>query len=318
MFLNLLPNFLPLLLLLILGYLFKIFHFLNGETINQIKKIIVTITLPCLLFLAFFSLNITPEGLLLGLVIFSLCATMLFIGKIISRQITPKRITLPFLFCGFEAGMLGYALYLSLFGQENLPIFAAVDLGQVLFVFLILVPLLKKISGQTVSGRETLLNAISSPVLLSIIAGLILGGVARFSGSTIFSQGYLWAFVESLNRTIQTLGNLTPPLVAITVGYGLQINGKQVLSAVVLSITRLIMNSLLAWTVSWLISFGPINLSAEYIPAIWVLFLLPPPYVIPAFLPAEANEEESFISTTLSVHTLLSIFLIPLVFVFLS
>ena len=44
----------------------------------------------------------------------------------------------------FEVGMLGYAIYGGVFGQENLYRLAIVDLGQVLFVLFVLATVLTR------------------------------------------------------------------------------------------------------------------------------------------------------------------------------
>jgi len=293
------PSIVPVFALLTLGVIFRRTQFLTKATIDQFKKVIVNFSLPSLLFLAFFEVSLTGDGLFLLGLIFASCALVLILGYGISSRLFPGKRTAPFLFSGFEAGMLGYALYLALFGQKNLGVFAATDLGQVLFVFLVLVPLLKRNSGQTETLIQTLTNAVRSPIIGAIALGLVAGAINRgiaYEGSAIFL---------SLTAVLSFLGSLTVPLVTISVGYTLVVDPSRMSSAFSITFLRLLVNGVLAWILTGLIGRGVIGLPTEYIPAVWVMFLLPPPFVIPAFLKSDEIEEEGFASAVLSTHTVL-------------
>lgn len=135
MYLNAFFKVVPVILLLLLGYLLGWRNFLSPATRADLKKLVVNITLPAALFLAFARVSLAPRLLMIPVVIFSACLIVL----LASRRLSPKTWTgsqyFPYLMTGFEAGMFGYAIFGTVYGQENIFKFGLVDLGQVTFVF---------------------------------------------------------------------------------------------------------------------------------------------------------------------------------------
>ena len=111
---------------------------LGDRAVDGLTALITRLTLPLLLFRAF--LQLEPEGrnVLLALAVFTACAVMGGIGVAATRILRLPRPETRLLLQGFEAGMLGYAFFVALHGSERLPAFAALDLGQVVFVFTVL------------------------------------------------------------------------------------------------------------------------------------------------------------------------------------
>lgn len=293
--------------LLILGWSFKQFRFLSAETVQQLKNLVVTVALPSLLFLAFFSASISAGGALIVVMMFLSCLFMLGIGFAAGKLVWKQNRTVPYLFAGFEAGMLGYALFLPIFGAEHLGVFAMTDFGQVVFVFLVLVPLLTRGSGEKTGPVETLLNALKSPVIIGIFSGLILGLVNRVLP---YDRSGVYRAAEAfLNMT----GSLTVPLICISIGYGIEIDRERLGKALAISFARLGLNALLAAGITLLILKQIIPVPRIYLAAIWTMFILPPPFVIPVFLKKEETDETAFSSAALSTHTILTVLLMPLV-----
>ncbi len=293
--------------LLFLGWLFRRVRFLSTGTVAQMKSLVVTIALPSLLFIAFFSATMSGGGMLIVLLLFGSCLLMLFAGLFAGRYIWKSRRTVPFLFSGFEAGMLGYALFLPVFGAEHLGIFAMTDFGQVVFVFLVLVPLLIRGSGGKAGIGRTISNAFRSPVIIAIFSGLLLGLLNRrfpFDRSAVFL---------SLRALLEMAGSLTVPLICISIGYGLELDRRRLGQALGISLTRLAFNALLASLITVLVIRGFVPVPRIYLAAVWTMFILPPPFVIPVFLKPEEQEEGAFSSAVLSTHTVLTVLLMPVV-----
>jgi malate permease and related proteins len=305
-FQELVTSVVPLFALFSLGYLFKRSHFISSAVQEGLKKLTVDVALPSLLFVAFFSLSVSKGMVIMVGLLFLSCLIMLALGRIIAGRIQPGRRTAPFLFAGYEAGMLGYALFLSLFGKEELGVFAATDLGQVLFVFLVLMPLLVRGTGEEATFFSGFTRALRSPVIIAIISGLIVGVLNRFFP---FAETTLFLTFRSL---LDILGGLTVPLICISIGYTMEINRKRLPSALGVIGLRLVLNGVLAAGISFLLLRDILPLPRIYLAAVWTMFLLPPPFVIPVFLKPGEAEEEAFASAVLSLHTLVSVILIPL------
>ncbi|RKX93097.1 MAG: hypothetical protein DRZ90_13145 [Spirochaetes bacterium] len=288
---------LPVFLLFILGYVFRRTGFLSPQTASQMKKLVANITLPALLFRAFLSLEPGGDELLLALMMFVLCGILLAGAMILMRITGRKGDIRGYMVSGFEAGMLGYALFLSVFGDTALPVFASVDLGQVLFVFIVLMPMLLSRSGAVVNGSGTakaaLRNVLLSPVIWAIVSGLVLGSLGRFFNISTVPFSPVSGFLE-------ILGNLTVPVIALAIGYELTFSRNLMGKALTFVLIR---KAVLLGLAFLLIRYLPVknNLTSM---AFLTMLLLPPPFVVTL---AAKEDEQGLVSGILSLSTVISI-----------
>ena len=138
---------------------------------------------------------------------------MVVIGRLFGKILRVDSPYFSLMMGGFEMGMLGYALFLALYGSDHLGKIALVDLGQVLFVFFVLMTLLIKERGGASNPLSLLKQFVTSPVIIAIVAGLVAG---ILKGS--FSANPFFTLVEEL---LVMVSSLTVPLIAITIGYGI-------------------------------------------------------------------------------------------------
>lgn len=313
-------SILPVFVFIFMGWVFRKRNVFSVGQIQSFKKLVVNFTLPSLLFLAFFSMPLNQLSFLLAGLIFICSLFALGYGYFIAPKLLPGVRTGAFVFSGYEAGMLGYGLFLGFFGQEHLGLFALIDLGQVLFVFLVLVPLVKSRSGLKTTLVQHVQTIFHTPVVWAI--GLGLAGAAL--NRIIIIEHTLG--MKMLIQIFQILGAATVPLISISVGYDLLIEQKTINRSVLVVLSRMIVMVAFAF----FLTMGILPLLLGAFPqlestqlrllriGIWILFLLPPPFVIPAFLPSEAENEAGQISSILSVHTLVSVVLIPVVVIILT
>lgn len=293
-------DFLPIFFLIALGAVLGKTGFFSNEMVGGLKKIVASIALPALLFGAFARIHVDAGLGLLALVVFAACGLMGIIGSLVARVASLPSPATTFLFQGFEAGMLGYALIIALFGQDAVRHFATADLGQVVFVFTALLAQLKRSeAGASVSALDLLRNMLLSPVILAIVAGLV--------ASVAFPDalGSPWASDGVLAPLLTTVGSLTTPLVCLVVGFGLKDfqasgAGRAVVFVILRMTVALVLGSLVAFGVVRALGFPSIQSIA-----VLVLFILPPPFVIPVF--RTAQDDARFIGSVLSLHTIASI-----------
>ena len=84
---------------------------------------------------------------------------------------------------------MGYAIFSAVYGAENVFKFGIIDLGQVLFVFFVLIPSLQSFTD-TKPFSHTVRNFITTPVILAILISLSLsqtGLMARLSFSPLLA-----------------------------------------------------------------------------------------------------------------------------------
>ncbi|GAB1482433.1 auxin efflux carrier [Treponema sp.] len=292
----------PVLFLIALGAILGKVGFLREEMVAGLKKIVSSVALPALLFGAFSHVKPDLAFISLALIIFASCALMGFFGSIFSRLFHLPHPATTFLFEGFEAGMLGYALFAALFGKMNISTFATADLGQVLFVFIVLLSQMK--ASETERERAFDFAAffkrlISSPPLIAILLGIAASLLAPGAQSTPWGEG---GFLIPL---LDTVGSLTTPLVCLVVGYGLiSFSLSDSLSTLITVVLRfalaLLLGGLTAFIIVPLLGFGKLQSIA-----VLALFILPPPFVIPVF--RTKRGDAAYISAVLSLHTVVSL-----------
>ena len=284
---------LPVFITLAIGMLCRSKNILTRAGVDQLKSVAVNICLPAVLVSSFATAEYTRNSITVPLVIFVICILALLVGKVAAKLFKVQGKLTPYLMTGFEAGMLGYGLFALLFkGQPNSH-FAIIDLGQVLFVFTVYKILLSGKAGLNNVVRE----AFSSPVLWGIIVGLILGATGIYDA---LKPSGVSGIIDSLTSFISAP---TSVLILISIGYDLvpsEIRWKKTAAIVVMRFAIMAIMLGVAMLVNRFMLGG-----AMHTGALILMFILPPPYVLPVF--ADAQDERANISSALSVTTLVSI-----------
>ena len=292
---------LPLIITIILGYFLSRRGYLNDGYIEAFKKIVVNITLPAGLLVAFASIDFELKFVLVFAAVFVSCTLMLLIGKLIAKPLGIKSPYFPYLLTGFEAGMLGYALYGGIYGLDKLSEFGIVDIGQVLFVFLVTVPMVSHMGKENNSGffKQSLKTAVKSPVIWSIFLGLILsiagiGGLAK-------TQAY-----SSVKGIFDFISAPTPFLICLVIGSGLNFSFAKMKTESLTAVLKVAISIAFAAIVTFLI-LKPLGLSGMLTVPLFSMFVLPGPFIIPVFMDPKNRSEVEYVSNTLSIGTLLGL-----------
>ena len=286
---------LPVFITLGIGMLCRVKNILTRDGVGQLKSVAVNICLPAVLVSSFATAEYSARSITVPLVIFAICCLALVVGFAAAKIFKVQGKLTPYLFTGFEAGMLGYGLFALLFKNEPNSHFAIIDLGQVLFVFTVYKILLSGKAGL----KNVLREALTSPVLWGIIVGLIIGATGLYDAMKSSGVSGIFDSITSL------ISAATSVLILISIGYDLvpgEIRWKKTAAIVVLRFV--IMGILLG--VAMLVNKFLLG-GAMHTGALVLMFILPPPYVLPVF--ADAQDERANISSALSVTTLVSIIL---------
>jgi predicted permease len=284
----------PVLLMLGVGIACRKTGALKKSGIDGLKAVVVNVFLPAVLIKAFYQADYSPRIAIVAAAMFIVCIAALALGFSAKKLLRSDARTLPFLMTGFEAGMLGYALYALLFGSVT-P-FATVDLGQVLFVFTVYFTLLKKGEGGTL--KSSLKAMIISPVIISIAVGVAIGasGLGQRMAGT--------AAGEIVQNVLDFVSAPTAAVILLVVGFELEFKKSALARALAAVGVRLvIMAALCALTLLIVSLLTPVDK-----PLLWafiLMFLLPPPFVLPVF--ARGEDESAFVSATLSLSTLVAL-----------
>lgn len=294
----LLQKVLPVFLVLALGVLCRKKALLSREGVNALKKVAVDIALPAVMFSAFATAEYSLKSVCVPLILFVLCCMALLLGFWLCRVLKIGGSLSPYIAAGFEAGMLGYALFAILYPGEKVSAFAMVDLGQVLFVFTVYKIML---AGRS-NVKEALLEALSAPTVWAILLGLLFGATGLYEA--LQPSGVS----QVLNALTDFVSAPTSVLILLAVGYDLvpaQIRWRKIGSLVML---RLGVSALLLGAALLVDRF--VLGQMMHPGALLLMFVLPPPYVLPVF--ADVENERADISSALSALTLISIVLFAL------
>ncbi len=295
-------SILPILLLFVLGFILQRSKSFSEATIAGIKRIVSDLALPALMFQAFSTLEIESTYLLLVVTIFIVCLLMVLLGKALAKPLSMSSPYFPLMMGGFEMGMLGYALFISVYGIEHLGKFALVDLGQVIFVFFVLMALLIKERDGVHNTKVLLRQFVTSPVIIAIFLGILVSLFAKgMEPNNLFI---------SLGEFIDLLASLTVPLIAISIGYGIHIKKDGLALACKTILVRKVSLIILALLINRFLVGGLLGMPAIYRYAVLVMFLTPPPFIITIFMRPGDKESADYVDNTLSMDTLVSIILV--------
>jgi predicted permease len=289
---------LPVFVALALGMLCRKTGFLNREAIDALKKVVINVTLPAVLVGAFATAEYSATTIVLPVLVYLLCCVALVLGFVLVRFFRIKGRLAPFVSTGFEAGMLGYALFALLLPEVSVSKFAILDLGQTLFVFTLFKILLSGKTDLKAIGRDM----VHTPILWAVLAGVLIGATGLFG---LLENTGLSGILTSVTDFVAAP---TGMIILLTVGYDLVLGEipwkktiglvslRLVVMAVILGIAVLLNRTVLQ------------GIMFEW--AMVLMVILPPPYVIPVF--GDEPEERVQIASALSAMTLLTMVLFAL------
>lgn len=298
MFIQIAEMVLPIILLLLLGALCRSRQIFTPDGLRGLKAVVSDICLPVVLFNAFFTARYSLRVLLVFAVVYLGYVLALGAGFALRRVAAPHGKFFPFLLAGAEGGMLGYALYGVLLGEQSG--FATVDLGQTVFAYTAFLAGLSLADGQKTSAGKLLKNMVTNKCCLGMALGILLGalGVGEWMLSSA-AGGVVTAVISAITAP-------TSALVLLIVGYELELDRKLLGPVLRTVAARLAVMGLLLVLSSFVIfRLTPYDKALQI--ALMVLYALPAPFIIPLF--ADVGDDSRYISTTLSIHTLCTVLL---------
>lgn len=289
---------LPVITMLLVGMLMREKKLISQSGIAGLQALVMNVTLPAALFGNFYKTSVSAKELVLPLTMFVAVAGGIFLGKALCRLFRQKNGYLPFMLSGYEAGMLGFALMTILAG--NITSFAMLDIGQDFAIFTVYLAMLKATGGEKQSLKDALKGMAKTPVLIAIIAGVILG-MSGLGGR--IAAGPAGPVVDTLCSFVSAP---TSAVILVVIGYRMYFKGLawgRVLKACAI---RLLEQGIFAAIVLIVYSLlGGTFTSRLVLQSAILMFILPPPYILPLYIEGEENKE--FYSSALSVYTLFTI-----------
>ncbi len=288
---------LPIVVLLIIGYCFKIRNIIQKEGINAVRALISNVFLPAALFKAFYTAEFSASSAVIVGVVFTVTSCAFIILYLLFKNKANHKFT-PFLLVSGEGGLIGYALYFALTGRQGE--FAIVDLGQVVFAFTIYITILKVSCGKEITFKNFITTLVTNKCFLAVFFGFIINvtGIAAF---------FLEVGIHDVTLSVlNMLSGPTGALVLVMVGFDLNLDKKLLKPVAQVVVMRFVVSSIL-FAITAGIIFSIIPFDPYYFLAIMMLFAVPASFIIPVFVDVE--DDGNLVSTMLSAQTLFTVVL---------
>ncbi len=297
---EILSKVLPVLVMIALGRLCETKQIINDEQHAGLKAIVGDILLPVVLFQAFFTADYGKRMLLVFVLVFVGYGAALAAGYVLRRFVKPYGRFMPLLMTGAEGGMLGYALYALLCGADQTKTYAMVDIGQTVFAYTVFLTALKAAGGEKMTPNFIVKNIVTNKACIGMLSGIVLGvlGVYRAIDGT--------AAGEIVSSLLSFITAPTSALILIIMGYQLHVS-RQLLRPVLTTMgLRLGVLAVVCAAVSGIL-FAVIPFDKGLLLALMLQYSLPAPFIIPLF--ADMGDDAEYVSTTLSLGTVLAVLL---------
>lgn len=282
---NIVSNVIPILLLIGLGYLMRVKEISDKPTVEGIKKIVINISLPAILFITFINMQFKKGYFLAMVVTLALLCAFYVVGVLANKIKFIKHPLIPFMSTSFCFGLIGLPLYGTVFGVENLDKISIFGVGHELFIWLIYYSLLKIKFNDEKFSVSVFKGFLKSPILLSIFIGIALNllGIGVYFHSKPLLRG--------IYTTIQYISNLGTPLILIIIGFDLKLDKKYMKQSFIFVITRMIIILAVGYTFKYLIIDKIIEPEPLFNYAYFTLLILPIPFSLPIFVGKYSTDE---------------------------
>ena len=202
-----------------------------------------------------------------------------------------------------EGGSIGYPFFSAIFGVENLPKIALLDLGMATFAFTILTYYFYKETGfGDISRRKQIMEIIKIPILPAMVLGLLFNLMSINFSSSVVVGGAIFKFLEALSA-------IAVPLILMSLVLNLEIDYKTIKKTLLFSFGSITITVLLALAFSLLWNILPLNNLTKG--ALFIMAFLPPsfyPFVLAERLNLRIDRKETaaqFFSVTVFVSIVL-------------
>jgi malate permease and related proteins len=302
--LDALATVVPVVLLFALGAVLRRAGIVSPATLDDLRRLVLVVTLPAALFLTFLRVEVDPRYLLIVVTVFAACVAVLVAGTAWTRLAGGRSPVVAPLLTGFEAGMLGYGIYAAVFGTAALYRFAIVDLGQVVFVFFVLATVLaRRTADAPATLMATMATFIRTPVILAIAGGMAASVVGLTPVLDEAPAG------RALLATLAILAAMTMPLIALVIGGSLRLDVRWLGRPAAIVAARTTLWVALALVFNAVVIEGLLGLDRLFAAAVLTMAVLPPPFVIPLYLRpgSVAERDREDVLNTLSLGTLVTL-----------
>ena len=275
----------PIFLLILVGYVLRRTQFITDIGIHALKKIIVNITLPFVLFKAFFIMELKKEYIVIVLLTITMYITSHTAGKLLQKIKFLNYRLMPYFTASCAFGLLGIPLFQIVFGEENLNYLSILGIGNEFFTWFILITLLKFDLNHEKFSLQTVSNFMKSPMIMGVITGLLLN---IFKINTIILNNFI---LKGFYDGLDALAGIATPLILIVTGYGMVINKHYLKQSIKYVSVRLVVLFTIGYGFKYLLyNYFIQNIMFDF--AFFTFIILSPPLLLPIIAADYCEKEE--------------------------
>ena len=297
---EILSKVLPVLVMIALGRLCETKQIINDEQHAGLKAIVGDILLPVVLFQAFFTADYGKRMLLVFVLVFVGYGAALAAGYALRRFVKPYDRFMPLLMTSAEGGMLGYALYALLCGADQTKTYAMVDIGHTVFAYTVFLTALKAAGGEKMTPKFIMKNIVTNKGCIGMLSGIVLGALGVYRAIDGTAAG------EIVSSLLSFITAPTSALILIIMGYQLHVSRQLLRPVLTTMVLRLGVLAVVCAAVSGIL-FAVIPFDKGLLLALMLQYTLPAPFIIPLY--ADLGDDAEYVSTTLSLGTVLAVLL---------
>lgn len=290
----------PIILLMIIGIMIQVKNLADNDTMDKLKKGIITLALPALLFMAFMNMELRAEYLVMSAIFIATLYLFYFIGTLINKIKAISHPILPFLMTGFAFGLLGIPLFGGVYGYENLDGLSILGIGHEFFAWFIYFTMVKhKLGAEKFSGK-TVINFIKSPLIIAIVLGV----VVNLTGIKVLFEEVI--LLKGIALTLESIGSITTPLMLVIIGYGIRFEKAYMAKSFQLLLIRLVVVLVVGYSVKFLfLDQYTTHLNGYFDMSFYTFMILPPPFTLAIFVSEYSTKENAAVANnTIVLSTL--------------
>ena len=288
---------LPVIVIVLIGAFVRKKGMVTANGMGQIKAVLVNICLPAVLFNTFYAMDFTWKETTMFLTMSGATLAAFGLGFLAMKLFCAEEKIFPWLCTTIEGGSIGYALFILLYGQDNLFHLALLDAGNAVIQWsLVMTMLAMRTSGKRPLGETV--KSLITPINVAIAAGLVcsITGIGKAVSASAPGQ--------ALEKVLDFVGTPVSAMIMMSVGFDLSfgdIRWKETLKA---AGARAAIFAVLG-IVTYIIAGHVFTDDPLYRGAVLIFFILPPTYAYTVYV--KKPEESSFLGGFLAVYTLITI-----------
>lgn len=299
---SVLVKVLPVIILIALGYFIRRKKLLTNEEMGGLKKLVIKIALPVLLFHIFVDMDLKFEYIGVVSVMITFCVTLFVIGILIRKFKPSIGKGFPYILPGFAFGLMGLALYQTAFPDLPVSDYSVFGMGHELFIWMILLTVMQVDLKADAFSPKKLLEVFKSPLVLSVLLGIglnILGVKEIIDNNGILSSFY---------AVVPLLTSIGTPVILIYCGFELAFDGEHIKQSVIYLVLRRVIVYVLGALFVWLIYPLVTTVDRQFVINWFMLLMISPPLSMGMLVGTYGEESDAeIINNTVVMDTLLSI-----------